>query len=60
MTREYSDIQDAKYAPRYSSSVDDDWAIGVETLGLDDATVQSLINQVNKESYHWNTAGMGK
>lgn len=60
MTREYSDIQETKYVPRYTPSTDDDWASGVETLGLDNATVQELINQVNKESYHWNTAGMRK
>lgn len=60
MAREYSEVHDTKYEPRYNSSSDDDWAIGVETLGLDDATVQSLIYQVNKESQHWNTAGTGK
>ena len=61
MDRPYSEAQDAKYPPRYTpSSLDDDWAIGVETLGLDDATVQGLISQVNREAYHWTSAAPGE
>jgi len=61
MDRRNSDAQDVKYPPRYTPSpLDDDWAIGVETLGLDDATVQGLISQVNREAYHWASAAPGE
>jgi hypothetical protein len=61
MDRPYSEARDAKYPPRYTpSSLDDDWAIGVETLGLDDATIQGLISQVNREAYHWASAAPGE
>jgi hypothetical protein len=50
MDRRHSDAHDIKYLP-------DEWAIGVETLGLDDATVQDLIKQVNEEAYRWGADG---